>query len=239
MATRGVDLSAVRRGRVQARQGLSVLRVRAARLPPAARGAAAALRRPARASPPCAATPAGSRCRRRSLRASLRRRRRGCSTARLLSIQSTRSLCSRPWNASIPTGRRSPAAYQRASALPDRSQPRSGLPSPARSAVIPNFCIKSSAVSAGGAYTGAPRRSARSRASRSCHGAVSTITGSRSAASARISFGTAIGSNSSTRPPVVDGTRRNLSLPGLFLRPVGMCCLPVPESRLKLAHSAS
>jgi hypothetical protein len=57
------------------------------------------------------------------------------------------------------------------------------------------------AVSGGGVNTGAPKRSTRLCASRLCHGAVSTTTGSRSAATPRISSGTANGSKRRSRAP--------------------------------------
>jgi hypothetical protein len=59
--------------------------------------------------------------------------------------------------------------------------------------------MRSSAVSGSGVNTGTPSVSTRLCVSRSCHGAVSTIAVSRSAASASISLGTPSGSNSSRR----------------------------------------
>lgn len=61
--------------------------------------------------------------------------------------------------------------------------------------------IRSCAVSGGGAKTAASSRSTSARVSRSCHGAVRTITGSRFRASVSSATGTASGSKSSKRSP--------------------------------------
>src|SRR4029450_13865201 len=87
--------------------------------------------------------------------------------------------------AAFATGSRSPAENRWPSAVsPPSRQATSGVPS-----------------SGGGTNTGAPSRSTRLCVSRSCHGHVSTTTGSRSAASSSISLGTDSGSNNSRRSP--------------------------------------
>ena len=119
-----------------------------ARARPEARAAGAGLRRPARAS------------RRRESHRSLISMPRPKSarvspaiTARRLSTQSTRSLCVQPGNASTPKGSRSPARNWWASpASPWSSHLRSELTNPStRSALSPNFRMRSSPVSGGAA----------------------------------------------------------------------------------------
>jgi hypothetical protein len=101
--------------------------------------------------------------------------------------------------------------------------------------------MRSSAVSGSGANTGTPSVSTRLCVSRSCHGAVSTIAVSRSAASASISLDLARHAKrvEQQQPFVVrDRVGRDVLVPRLARLPVRVRRLPVPKSRPHLAHDA-
>ena len=141
-------------------------------------------------------------------------------TAPWLSTQSTVSFGLCPGSTSAPNGNRSPGEYVRASPFPSRSsQTTSGC----LAGLLGGDAVRLHEVFRGigqRVKTGAPIRSTRPSASRSCHGQVSTIAVSRSAASASISPGTPSGSNSGALV-VRDRVGRDVRVPGLTRLPVG------------------
>ena len=163
-------------------------------------------------------------------------------TARWLSTQSTVSFALCPGNTSAPnSGSRSPGEYGRASPFFSRSsQTTSGLPSPACSAVRPYILHPRYREVLGQRREhrhAEPLHEALLRP-RSCHGAVSTIAVSRSAASASIALGAPSGSNNSRRSSLVDRVDQACPLQRLRSTASPDGVLPVPQARTQLAHAA-